>query len=44
MTPLTFILAWLAAATLLSLLWAAACGPADLSDDDYWPSDERGGA
>ena len=38
-----FLLIWCALSVLAAMLWAAACGPADLHDsDELWP-DERGG-
>lgn len=39
MTLIDYLLLWCALAVLVSLLWAAACGPADY-DEDYWPTDE----
>ena len=33
------LLLWVMACIVVSMLWAAACGPADLCDDDLWPDE-----
>lgn len=43
MTAVRFLLIWCALSVLVAMLWAIACGPADLSDgDELWPDEGRG--